>query len=422
MSAEKALLVQVLFRGRRLRTPADSLDELGRLALTSGAQVVGTVTQDIDRPAAATLIGSGKLELLVEAVKGLEADVVIFDNELSPVQNRNLEKALAVKVLDRTGLILDIFALRARTSEGKMQVELAQLSYLKPRLTGHGVLLSRLGGGIGTRGPGETKLEMDRRRVEEKIQRIRERLRKVRRTRALHRAGRSQHGVPLVVLVGYTNAGKSSLLNALTGAGVYVKDQLFATLDPTHRRLRLPTGETILLADTVGFIRNLPHQLVEAFRATLEEVASADLLLHVIDAGRPRATDQEEAVLTVLGEIGAAERPVLRVLNKVDLVDGRPAACDPLDTDGDACLADGLRVSAKTGQGIPDLLAAIREKLALARVHATYRVPAADGRTLADLYRSGRVLFRRERGDTLEVEVELDERSADRLRAYRVNG
>ena len=424
MTAEKALLVQVLFRGRLLRNPAESLEELARLAATSGARVVGTITQDVDRPSAATLVGSGKVDFLAEAVKGLDADLVLFDNELSPVQNRNLEKALDVKVLDRTGLILDIFALRARTGEGKMQVELAQLNYLMPRLVGHGVMLSRLGGGIGTRGPGETKLEMDRRRVQERIQRIRARLRKVRRTRALHRAGRREGHVPVVALVGYTNAGKSSLLNALTGAGAYVEDRLFATLDPTHRRLVLPKGEAVQVVDTVGFIQNLPHQLVEAFRGTLEEVTEADLLVHVIDAHHPRAAEQEDAVIAVLEEIGASDRPVLRVLNKVDLAAGRPDACGDEDAEPrDApCLADGLRISALTGQGLPDLAAEIERLVAAPRVHATYRIPAADGRALAELYRGGRVLHRTDGEETLEVEAELDERSAYRLRAYRVPG
>ena len=420
MTAEKALLVQVLFPGRGRFDPAESLEELALLADSSGAEVVGTVTQELARPSSATLVGSGKLEFLVETVEGLSADLVVFDNELSPVQNRNIEQALKVKVLDRTGLILDIFALRAQTKEAVLQVELAQLEYLMPRLTGMWTFLSRQAGGIGTRGPGETQLELDRRRIQARLTQLKRRLAKVRRTRELHRAGRRDSGVPVVALVGYTNAGKSTLLNRLSGSEIYTADRLFATLDPTHRRIALPSEHAATVVDTVGFIQNLPHQLVEAFRSTLEEVATADLLLHVVDAGHPFAEEQERAVRKVLDEIGAGERPVIRVLNKIDRLD----SADPAFADGGSCAldrADGVCVSARVGTGLDELLARIDSRLFPDRVKATYRIPAADGRALADLYRNGKIVRRTVMDDVIECDAELDARQAVRFRAFRVS-
>src|SRR5262245_45430969 len=312
---ERAILVGT--ERPHLLLPADeSLAELGRLAGTAGVQVAGETVQALRRIHPATFVGSGKVEGIRALADEHHANVVIFDDPLTPAQQRNLERGVGRKVIDRSALILDIFAQRARSLEGKMQVELAQLQYLSPRLTRQWTHLSRLGGGVGTRGPGETQLEVDRRRIRERIAQLRARLGDVARTRALHRRERASVPFPTVALVGYTNAGKSTLMNALTHAGVLVEDRLFATLDPTVRRVRLPMGLTVLFADTVGFIYKLPHQLVEAFKSTLEEVRSADLLLHVLDVSRPHWAEQAQVVETVLAEIGAGDRPVVRVLNK----------------------------------------------------------------------------------------------------------
>ncbi|MBC7107137.1 MAG: GTPase HflX, partial [Firmicutes bacterium] len=303
---------------------ADGLEELAGLADSAGAEVVGRVCQERHRPDPAFFVGRGKALALAEMARGLGADLVIFDHELSAAQARNLEDVMGVRVVDRTQVILDIFARRARTREGKLQVELAQLNYLLPRLTGAGTALSRLGGGIGTRGPGETKLETDRRRVRRRIYELRRQLEEVRRHRAVLRQARRERAYPLVALVGYTNAGKSTLFRALTGAEVPVEDKLFATLDPFVRRAELPEGGTVLLTDTVGFIRRLPHHLIAAFRATLEEVRAADLLLHVADARSPDLEEKIAAVGRVLEELGAADRPAILVYNKIDGTDLAP--------------------------------------------------------------------------------------------------
>lgn len=368
----------------RMRLPVDeSLAELGRLADTAGLTVVGQAIQPLRRPHPATLIGQGKVEEIKAQLLAAGADVVIFDDSLSPAQQRNLEKALGKKVVDRSALILDIFAQRAQSLEGKMQVELAQLQYLLPRLTRAWTHLSRQqGGGVGTRGPGETQLEVDRRRVRERISMLRERLREVSRTQALHRDTRAAIPFPTVALVGYTNAGKSTLMNALTRAGVLVEDKLFATLDPTVRRLRLPGGQPVLLADTVGFIHKLPHQLVEAFKSTLEQVRTADLLLHVIDASHPSWPEHAAVVDEVLSDIGAADRPRLRVFNKLDAV--VEAAALPRDS-------TDVRIAARTGQGLDALLAAIEAQFneQLERIQCV--LPAARGDLVAWVRRSGRI-------------------------------
>jgi GTP-binding protein HflX len=320
--SEKALLVGVEFP-RDDFPPELSLPELERLAETAGARVVGSIRQKRDRPDPKYFIGSGKIEELKTLLAARGANLVIFDHELSPSQERNLEDALEVKVVDRTELILDIFAQHARSREGKLQVELAQSSFLLTRLSGHGVLMSRLGGGIATRGPGETKLEYDRRRVRKQISQLKEEIEKVKRERCLKREKRKRSQVLVAAIVGYTNAGKSSLLNALTRAGVLVEDKLFATLDPTTRRLYLPSGKVILLTDTVGFIQKLPHPLVAAFRATLEEVIEADFLLHVVDISHPCFEDQIAAVYRVLEELDSINKPMITVLNKIDLADNK---------------------------------------------------------------------------------------------------
>ncbi len=293
---ERAFLVAVEVRGGGAWNSESSLDELAQLAGTAGAVVVGRTIQRLDSPNPATYIGKGKLAEIIALRPQLDYDLVIFDDELSPSQQRNLEDALKVKVLDRTALILDIFARRARTREGALQVELAQHEYLLPRLAGQWSHLERLGGGIGTRGPGETQLETDRRLIRNRISRLKAQLEQVRRHRALYRARRAKQGVPVVALVGYTNAGKSTLMNALSGAGVLAENRLFATLDPVTRKVGLPGGGFFLLTDTVGFIQKLPTQLVAAFRATLEELADADLLLHVVDITHPDAAEQAETV------------------------------------------------------------------------------------------------------------------------------
>lgn len=306
---------------------AESLQELAELAKTAGAVVVGSTTQRLEHPNVATYIGSGKVDEVVEERKRLEANVVIFDDELSPSQQRNLEKALGVKVIDRTALILDIFATRAQTREGRLQVELAQMQYLLPRLAGQWSHLERMEGAIGTRGPGETQIETDRRLINARIAKLRRELREVSTQRELYRRRRARNNVPVVALVGYTNAGKSTLMRALSGADVLAEDKLFATLDPVTRRLGLPSGEVVLLTDTVGFIQKLPTQLVAAFRATLEELSEADLLLHVIDISHRNAFEHTETVDKTLAELGVAEKPVLLALNKVDALldeDGAP--------------------------------------------------------------------------------------------------
>jgi len=305
-----------------------SLAELGQLARTAGAEVVASATQRLNAPTPAYFVGRGKLDEMVSLRDSVGYDVAIFDDELSPAQQRNLERALGVKVIDRTALILDIFAGRARTHEGRVQVELAQQEYLLPRLAGRWTHLERLGGGIGTRGPGETQIETDRRLVRRRIQRLKTEIEGMRRQRALYRRRRSEHGIPVIAIIGYTNAGKSTLLNALSSAHVLVEDKLFATLDPTTRRLALPNGLQVLLSDTVGFIQKLPPTVVAAFRATLEELADADLLLHIVDISSETASLQCQTVEDMLAELGLLDRPRLLVLNKIDLLGGDVEAND----------------------------------------------------------------------------------------------
>ena len=347
---EVAVLVG-LRTGRAPRWVAeDSLEELARLAESAGASPRHTILQERPAPDPRTLIGAGKVEELRTLCRG-GVDLVIVDEDLSGSQQRNLERELGCKVIDRAGLILDIFAQRAMTREGKLQVELAQLQYLLPRLTRRWTHLERLGGGIGTRGPGETQLESDRRRLRVRMARIRRDLRKVRRHRGVLRRPRQKVPIPTLALVGYTNAGKSSLLNALTHASVYVADKLFATLDPTLRKVQLPSGRPALLSDTVGLIRKLPPQLVQAFKATLEEVQEADALVHVIDASHPQATEQRAVVERVLEELGVAGKPVLAVHNKIDLLPEAAAALTRQE--------GPVAISALTGQGLPALRKAL---------------------------------------------------------------
>jgi len=398
----------------------ESLDELADLAATAGAAIGARVIQSRPGPEAATLIGQGKVQELAAEAASIHADVVIFDHDLTPTQQRNLEKAIGTRVIDRTQLILDIFASRARTREGRMQVELAQLSYLLPRLTGHGKEMSRLGGGIGTRGPGETQLETDRRRIAERIKKIKDELEGVRSGRALHRRRRNSVPIATLALAGYTNAGKSTLFNRLTQAGVVADARMFATLDPTIRPLTLPSRRRVLLSDTVGFIRNLPTTVVKAFRATLEEVADAALILHVVDASSTSAREHTAHVAAVLTEIGAAEIPQILVMNKIDRVLADEGELDSLKQRLIAGQANmrAVGISAITGAGIGDLLALIDEALPLDPiVRATFRVPAGDGATLALLHEFGRVLDTRYIDDMCEVDAEVPESLQRRLPA-----
>jgi GTP-binding protein HflX len=372
--------------------------------------VVGQELQERARRDPATLVGRGKVAELKERCADERVDIVLFDEDLSPAQQRNLEKEIERKTLDRTQLILDIFARRARTREGRLQVELAQLDYLLPRLAGQGVLLSRLGGGIGTRGPGETKLETDRRRIRQRIQSVRREIEHVRRERSTRREARARREAPVVALVGYTNAGKSTLFNALTRGGAPVSDQLFMTLDPLVRKVRLGPGRELLLVDTVGFVRKLPHSLVAAFRATLEEVAEAELLLHVVDAASEGVEEREAAVDAVLKEIGAGERPSLFVLNKADSADP-----ERLRALGEA-RPGSVAVSARTGQGLGELLERVASRLELQPRRVTLRFAVDDRRGIARVYASGRVLSHEVEDGQVTLEAELPERALERYR------
>lgn len=355
-----------------------SLQEFAELARSAGAEVAATLIQRRARPDAATLVGQGKLEEIEGAVLSTNADVVLFDHDLTPSQLRNLEAKLSCRVIDRTQLILDIFARHARTREGQLQVELAQLEYQLPRLAGRGKSMSQLGGGIGTRGPGETQLETDRRKINLRIDHVKEELEAVRRIRRQQRQRREAVPVPVVALVGYTNAGKSTLFNALTEAEVLASSRMFATLDPKLRQLKLPSRRKILLSDTVGFIRNLPHTLVTSFRATLEEVERAELLLHVRDASSETGDEQKAQVLKVLGELSAAGKPMLEVMNKVDLV--------PDKERGRLKAFGTIPVSGLTGEGLSELLAAIDGALVVDAVIEThFRIPQSEGAVMAAL-------------------------------------
>jgi len=385
---ERAYLVAVELKersGNRRWNAQSSLDELAQLVLTAGATVVGRSIQRRERPTSAFYIGRGKVHELAAQRHELAYSTVIFDDELSPSQQRNLEEALKVKILDRTALILDIFAQHAHTREGALQVELAQHEYLLPRLAGQWTHLERLEGRIGTRGPGETQLETDRRLIRNKIGRLKRELEQVRKHRALYRRRRARQGVPVVSLVGYTNAGKSTLMRALSGADVLVEDKLFATLDPVTRRVALPHGAAFLLTDTVGFIQKLPTQLVAAFRATLEELAEADLLLHVVDITHPDAAEQAQTVEETLAELGLGDRPRVTVLNKTDLLhghDGRPLeGLERLDEARESLRywrPDALLTSAVKGWGLPELLERIETALGLIEEEtAVYRARTA---------------------------------------------
>ncbi len=389
-----------------------SIAEFEELARSAGAAVLATVRQRRPRPDAATLIGKGKLEEIEGIVASTGADLLLFDHDLTPSQLRNLEAAMSCRVIDRTQLILDIFARHARTREGQLQVELAQLEYQLPRLAGRGKSMSQLGGGIGTRGPGETQLETDRRKINLRIDHVKEQLDSVRRIRRQQRQRREAVPVPVVALVGYTNAGKSTLFNALTEAGVLESSRMFATLDPKLRQLRLPSRRKILLSDTVGFIRNLPHTLVTSFRATLEEVERAELLLHVQDASSPMAEEQRQQVLKVLGELDVAGKPMLDVLNKVDLLPAPEQA--GLERPG------RILVSALHKTGLESLMLAIDTALvADPLVEAAFRIPQSEGRVMAALEAGATVTSKRFDGNLVYLAAVGPQSLLHRYRRFR---
>ncbi|HEY2941613.1 MAG TPA: GTPase HflX [Vicinamibacteria bacterium] len=411
---EKAILVGVAAGARERFRTESSVEELGLLVQSAGARVVGTLIQERKRKDPATLIGRGKVEEVARVSTDRGANVVVFDDELTPAQQRNVEETVDRKTVDRTQLILDIFARRARTREGRLQVELAQLDYMLPRLAGKGVLLSRLGGGIGTRGPGETKLETDRRRIRQRIQNVRREIEKVRRARHTRREARQRAQAPVVALVGYTNAGKSTLFSALTRQRTEISDQLFMTLDPLVRRIRVGPGRDVLVVDTVGFIQKLPHALVAAFRATLEEVVESDLLLHVMDASAEDIEDREAAVDAVLEEIGAGGRPRIAVLNKSDKV----AATRSRSLQ--AARPGSVVVSALTGEGLEDLGTAVARRLDLLPRTVRLRFRAADARGIAGVYTAGRVVAHEVQGDEVTIDAEIPERLVSRYREHLV--
>ena len=388
--AEKAMLIST--------DSEQSLDELAGLAETAGALVITRVLQNRQKPDPATYIGSGKAEELSLACQALEIDLAIFDDELTGAQRRNLETALGVRVIDRTALILDIFAQHAQSAEGKLQVELAQMKYRLPRLTGQGAEMSRLGGGIGTRGPGETQLEVDRRRIRKRIDDLERELKEIKQRRDLRRARREKQGQTTVALVGYTNAGKSTLLNALAGSDVLVEDKLFATLDTVMRNVDLPENRSCLLVDTVGFIRKLPHPLVQAFRSTLEEAIYADLLIVVSDLSSPNYKQQRDTVFEVLNDLGATDRPILEVLNKADRV--KPdTIVEP---------ADAILISARDGMGLETLKAEIARRIAAMRHRAELVIPYSKGNLLSMIHSSGQVLSEEYLAEGTKVDCLLD--------------
>ena len=395
----------------------ESLAELRTLAESAGATVVGEILQRRDRPDPATLIGAGKLEEIAGAAASADADVLLFDHDLSPSQQRNIEKIIQRRVIDRTQLILDIFARHARTREGQLQVELAQLHYMLPRLAGRGIEMSQLGGGIGTRGPGETQLETDRRKIARRVRHVEQQLENVRRIRAQQRQRRESAPVATVALVGYTNAGKSTLFNALTRAGVLSSSKMFATLDPTIRAVDLPSKRKVLLSDTVGFIRNLPHTLVSAFRATLEEVQRASLILHVSDASSRLSAEQDAQVEIVLKELEAEKRPRLRVMNKVDLLDEEVA--ETLMADSARPGSKTVYVSAVEGKGLNVLLERIDKMIEedqVSRVHL--RVPQSEGKTLALLEARARIYSREYKDGAVELEIDAPESVVRRVKEF----
>lgn len=413
---ERAVLVGLQWPGSGDWSTADSLAELQLLAQSAGAVVIRTEVQNREHPDSAYFIGTGKVREIGELCSELQADLVIFDDQLTPSQVHHLEEVLPCKVLDRTGLILDIFAQRALTREGKIQVELAQLRYLLPRLSGRGTELSRLGGGIGTRGPGETKLEADRRRIRRRIRELDHEIDQVQAQREIQRAPRKRNEVPLAALVGYTNSGKSTLFNYLTNAGVTAEDKLFATLDPTLRKVKLPDGREIVLADTVGFIRKLPHELIAAFRGTLEETRHADVLVHVADISSEKLSEQCASVNQVLGELEALDKPVLMVFNKIDRSPA-PALVEKLRQD----YPGSVMVSARTGEGVDRMLQALANRLTRHEIMLLL-VPYPEAGVISEIRDVGVVQSEEFLPDGVMLRVSLDRSFAGKYRRFVVEG
>lgn len=388
-----------------------SLEELCELVKSAGAEPVMTVLQKLDRPETATFVGTGKLEEITEICRQYEIDLIVCDSELSPTQIKTLEKATDVRTIDRTTLILDIFALRAKSREGKLQVELAQLKYLLPRLTGKGVEMSRLGGGIGTRGPGETKLETDRRHIHRKMETLKEQLADIEKHRKRIRDRREKDGVITVAIVGYTNAGKSTLMNFLTDAGVLAQDKLFATLDPTSRSLKLPSGVTVMLIDTVGLVRRLPHGLVEAFKSTLEEAAYSDIILNVCDASSEEASEHMEVTKSLLTELGCKDTPIINVLNK----------CDKLpDISYAPNVPNSVFISAKKGTGIDELLQAIDDNLPVRIKKVKLLIPFAQAGLSSEIRTKATLISEEYTENGILVEATVDELMYNKLEKYLV--
>ncbi len=407
---ERALLVTVDLGKRIGWTAEERSAELRELASSAGAKVIREEIVNRHEPSPACFIGTGKAEELAGICADERIKVVIFNNDLTGTQQKNLEDIIKVKTIDRTQLILHIFARRAHSNEGKLQVELAQLSYMLPRLTGKGVIMSRPGGGIGTSGPGEQKLEVDRRRIRAKITHLKRDLSDLEGRRAMMRKNRGRFSALTIALVGYTNVGKSTLLNALTESDVVVRDKLFATLDPTVRKFIMPNKQKVLFADTVGFITELPHHLVEAFKATLEEVVEADLILHLVDASHPKALEQASAVYDVLGQIGAAEKPMVIVLNKIDKVEHKETV-ERIRK----CFTDAIAISALKREGFDTLVGRIQEHMKGSTAVVRVTIPAADAKTLSLIHENGLIMHQEYVGDSLHIEAEVSLRLKEYL-------
>ena len=410
---ETALLVGTRNGNRRDWEVEVSLEELSRLAETAGARVKGTIVQELKKIDASSFIGKGKVEEVRDLVNFKDVDLVIFDDELTSTQQGNLEKSFNTKTIDRTGLILDIFAQRAKSKEGKLQVELAQLNYTLPRLKGKGVVLSRLGGGIGTRGPGETQLEVDRRKIKERITKLKREIGKVRKVRELHRKGRNSLSPLTIALIGYTNAGKSTLLNYLSHKGAIVENRLFSTLDPKIGKIKLPNNQEVFISDTVGFINKLPHQLIAAFKATFEEVKESDVLLHVIDISSPHFEAQINAVNRVLEEIGMPPKKIFHVLNKIDCVTHKKMVAAWVKK-----LENGVAISASTGEGVDNILNMISDFVSASMQRVKLEIPFSEWKTTGKILRNGRIITKRYLKTGVVIEAEVQRALVNSLKPY----